>query len=451
MSFVADKQTLDDLNILGRYKGDSIISLFDHTVTRGGGRMLESMFQHPLTNAALINTRTTIFKYFQETGMVFPVSRELCEKVEHYISTAGNNNLAVVASMVCRKKILQVIGSDPEYDMIGNGILAVTELLNAMSSFLAGVELNNNAGAYSKTMKEAQQILHSAGLETLLKEQGVAKLSLWKVITYDHLLRTVLQHSLKRLLELLYEMDVYITVARIARERKLVFAQAMAFETGKNQIEIDDLSHPRLAGAVPNTVHTSNDHNMIFLTGANMAGKSTFMKSFGIAIYLAHMGFPVAAARMVFSVQDGLYTSINVADNLNKGYSHFYAEVLRVKEVAMAVSQSNNLVIIFDELFKGTNVKDAYDATVAVTGAFAENRNVTIIVSTHIVEAGQALQQQGSNISFVFFPTILNKGIPHYTYKLQQGISDDRHGMMIITNEGIIDIIKGKGHVSDIE
>ena len=172
-----------------------------------------------------------------------------------------------------------------------------------------------------------------------------------------------------------------------------------------------------------------------------MAGKSTFMKSFGIAIYLAHMGFPVAAESMTFSVQDGMYTSINVSDSLDKGYSHFYAEVLRVRHVAEEVSRSRNLVIIFDELFKGTNVKDAYDATVAVTEAFGENRNCTFIISTHIVEAGQTLKGQCPNMLFVYFPTIMDKQVPRYTYKLQDGISSDRHGMMIIVNEGILDIL----------
>ncbi len=66
---------------------------------------------------------------------------------------------------------------------------------------------------------------------------------------------------------------------------------------------------------------------------------------------------------MQFRIQDGMYTSINVPDNINLGYSHFYAEVLRVKKVAIEVSRDKRLIVIFDELFKGTNVKDAFDAT----------------------------------------------------------------------------------------
>ncbi len=103
---------------------------------------------------------------------------------------------------------------------------------------------------------------------------------------------------------------------------------------GRTPIRVQGLYHPGITGAVTNSVSLHGNSNVIFLTGANMAGKSTFMKSFGIAVYLAHMGFPLAVEHMVFSIRDGLFSSINVPDNLKMGYSHFYAEVLRVKQVA---------------------------------------------------------------------------------------------------------------------
>ena len=173
-----------------------------------------------------------------------------------------------------------------------------------------------------------------------------------------------------------------------------------------------------------------------------MAGKSTFMKSFGVAVYMAHIGFPVAAEKMEFTVQDGLYTSINVSDNLNMGYSHFYAEVLRVKFVASEVAAGKNMVIILDELFKGTNVKDAYDATVAVIEAFSIHQNCSFIISTHILEAGQTLHEKCPHFKFAYLPTVMEGRIPRYTYRLTDGITADRHGMQIITNEHIVDIIR---------
>jgi Mismatch repair ATPase (MutS family) len=181
--------------------------------------------------------------------------------------------------------------------------------------------------------------------------------------------------------------------------------------------------------------------NIIFLTGANMAGKSTFMKSFGIVIYLAHIGFPVPATKMEFSVQNGMYTTINLPDNMNLGYSHFYAEVQRLKKVAQQVGTVGNIVMIFDELFRGTNVKDAHEATIEVVKAFAERNNCIFMISTHIIEAGEDLKKKCNAIKYIYLPTIMNEDIPSYTYKIKEGITSDRHGMKIVRNEGIIDIL----------
>jgi DNA mismatch repair protein MutS len=147
-------------------------------------------------------------------------------------------------------------------------------------------------------------------------------------------------------------------------------------------------------------------------------------------------------------VMDGLYTTINLPDNLGIGASHFYAEVLRVKKMATELSTGKSFFILFDELFRGTNVKDAHEATVAVMEGFAMRRNSMFIVSSHIVEAGADLQQK-SNIDYLYLPTRMNNHIPEYTYRLEKGITDDRHGMIIIRNEGILDIlVNGKKSLS---
>ena len=138
---------------------------------------------------------------------------------------------------------------------------------------------------------------------------------------------------------------------------------------------------------------------------------------------------------------DGIYTTINLPDNLGIGASHFYAEVLRVKKVAAALSSGKALFIIFDELFRGTNVKDAHEATVAITLAYAAKKTSMFIISSHIVEAGDQLKQAPS-IDFRFLPTRMNGHTPEYTYTLESGITEDRHGMIIIRNEGILDILK---------
>jgi DNA mismatch repair ATPase MutS len=106
------------------------------------------------------------------------------------------------------------------------------------------------------------------------------------------------------------------------------------------------------------------------------------------------------------------------------------------------------MVVIFDELFKGTNVKDAYDATLSVTAAFAKYRNCAFIISTHIIEVGVALRGDHSNLQFAYLPTIMEGTVPRYPYKLTTGITSDRHGMIIIENEKILDIIRAKSDIA---
>ena len=103
---------------------------------------------------------------------------------------------------------------------------------------------------------------------------------------------------------------------------------------------------------------------------------------------------------------------------------------------------SKRLFVLFDEMFRGTNVKDAYEATIAITSAFAGKRSSLFVISTHIIEAGEVLGERCGNIRHQYLPTRMNGQVPEYTYTLETGITADRHGMVIIENEGILDILK---------
>lgn len=434
MAFIADKQTLEDLNLLGKFKPQSIYNLFNKVRTGGGERLLDSMFRQPLSDAAAINKRSRVFRYFQEQALVFPCTAATFKLAEAYLGYTANSSFISALAGITRRKLTAVLLRDEQFNNTYYGLLASMETLAQLHRFCDGKQV-------APQMQAMSDILADPRLAWAIKGVGDGKISFFNIARYDHLLRHTLRDKMERLLELVYEIDVYIAVSDVARARNFSYAQAMPADS--SIAECTGLRHPALEKGVPNDVSLNAAGNLLFLTGANMAGKSTLMKSYGIAIYLAHMGFPVAAGKMVFSVRDGLYSSINTPDNLHLGYSHFYAEVLRVKTVAEAVSQGKRLVIIFDELFKGTNVKDAYDATLAVTSAFAEYRGCVFIISTHIIEVGAALQNGAGNIHFAYLPTIMEGNVPKYPYTLTPGITSDRHGMMIIQNEKILDILAG--------
>lgn len=437
MSFTTDKQTQEDLNISGRFRLNAISRLFDRTVTSGGGRLMEKLFQQPLSDDIEINKRTAVFSYFREFEKQFPFSHDEYEAVANYLHTGVSGNLFSTGVLILWQKVMAVAAQDTSYHRLTVEVIQTINLLQRLWDFVSG--MSNEHHPYQEETAKINALLNDPRLKWVKEVTPFQTLSLSMLVRYDYTFRVVMIREMKSILDMISWLDVYLSVAQVARERGFSFA--IALPSDKQILHIRQLYHPSLENAVGNTICLDQRKNVLFLTGANMAGKSTLMKSIGISIYLAHMGFPVAATFMEFSVKNGLYTSINVPDNLSLGHSHFYAEVLRVKAVAEAVSRGENLVAIFDELFKGTNVKDAYDATLAISEAFSENGNCLFVISTHIIEVGEALMGCCTNFEFAFMPTVMQGSVPTYPYQLTEGITADRQGMIIIENEGILDIL----------
>lgn len=398
---------------------------------------MEQMFHNPLSDKELINDRMESIKFFEQAAMDFPFDTELFAPAEYYLSDADSRSQLDIADKTLQRKMNGLIGSDAEFTKIHKGIVSTIEIINSLIAFIdkaKGLEYGHRIVSYFDTIP-------SAVLDLVAANKGLKKISYEKCVELDEAFRFRYRNEIMGLLKAIYYIDVFHSVADVAMDRGFQFANIVDSE--HNILTLKGVFHPRLTKAIGNDITIDENQNMIFLTGANMAGKSTIMKSIAIAIYIAHVGFPVAAQSMEISLRSGMFTTINLPDNINAGYSHFYSEVMRLKKVALEVSQDNNLVIIFDELFRGTNVKDAYDATLAVVEAFSTIRKCTFIVSTHIIEAGEVLAQRCENIQFIYMPTVMENGTPRYTYKIKQGVTEDRHGMVIINNEGIVDILEG--------
>jgi DNA mismatch repair protein MutS len=435
MSFISDKQTIDELSLLGKYRAGSVYSLFNKVKTNGGERMLEQMLRDPLTEAASINERTAVLRHFGQAAYTFPFDGETTGQFASWLDMGSRRTAAGAFISTYAKKVLAGLTRDGRYRQSEEGTRAAAGILKDCHAFIAATP---SFGFYDSRIDQVRKIMTDGRLQKLLSAL-TAKLQPKQIAFCEYLLKKVLVREMETLLSFIYELDVYIALSAVARERG--FCYATAKDRNSNELKVKGLRHPALSKAVGNDLTLTGSQNLLFLTGANMAGKSTLMKSIGIALYLAHAGFPVAADEMAFSVMDGLYSSINIPDNISLGYSHFYAEVLRVKQAAQLVAGGKRMLVMFDELFKGTNVKDAYDGTLAVTEAFARYRDCLFIISTHIIEVGEALQNN-ANIRFGYMPTVMDGAHPRYPYTLTKGITSDRHGMLIIENEGILDIIQ---------
>ena len=440
MAFRIDQQTINDLRIFAGNKGNDIYSFFNKTKTRGGAKILKDMFLYPRSTEKEINDRVEIIQFFFKQKIKFLFENKVFDAIEEYLSEADERTKLYAHDYDLKRKCTISMGADTQFNEVHKGVLNTIEFLIELNNFQKKLRIEEFPIKFQEMIKNVNCIFDNLKIVELLNNPLPKSLNYRTTSEYDELFRFRIKEDLFKLLYFAYNIDVYITIANVAEERNFCFAEIV--NEKRNVIEMYQVYHPLLPKPIANDIIVGEENNMIFLTGANMAGKSTFMKTFGIALYLAHMGFPVPAQKMKFSLQTGMYTTINLSDNLNMGYSHFYAEVKRVKKVAQSVNESEGLIIIFDELFRGTNVKDAYEGTVAIANAFAKNKKCVFIISTHIIEAGHDLQKLKNNIKFLYLPTIMKDKVPEYTYKIAEGITNDRHGMVIINNEKILDILK---------
>ena len=206
-------------------------------------------------------------------------------------------------------------------------------------------------------------------------------------------------------------------------------------------LEAKGLYHLLIPHPVAYDLQMNPDQNFVFLTGANMAGKSTLIKSVGSAVFLAHLGMGVPVEAMKLTLFDGLLSNINVVDNIAKGESFFFNEVQRIKNTIEKINNGKKWLVLIDELFKGTNVQDAMKCSTTVIKGLIKIRNSLFILSTHLYEIGEELKDH-SNISFRYFETIVKDDQLEFTYQLREGISNDRIGYVILKREKVVDMLE---------
>jgi DNA mismatch repair protein MutS len=438
-AFEIDKQTLDDLAILPNGNDDnSVLSLFNQCITFGGRDKLKDIFSNPLTSDEQIDERLEIIKYLQDTDVEFGIDKGACDYIEFYL-TQYNKPTSISKIGAWEKKIGFFFTGNNAYYIITRGIAYTLALLKILDEFVKTSDFNS--------LPKFLQEFHTAIDDTLKHPDFIFVKPLFikkkpnaiDIAKADHLFRYKGFKGLKTLLGIVYQLDVFIAAGNVSK--KLGLSYPTINKTGNQILKIEGLFHPFINKPVLNDIEFSFNKNVCFVTGANMAGKSTFLKATGVSVFLSQIGFPVPAVYMETSVFDGLITTINLADDIQYGNSHFYTEVSRVKHVANKMAESQNMLVIFDELFRGTNVKDAFDASRAIISAFSKLRNSFFIISTHIVEVAQELAAI-ENINFKFMETTFDNDAPKYSYKLQDGITEERLGMWIVKNEGIIEIIE---------
>ena len=325
---------------------------------------------------------------------------------------------------------------DTDYYTISEGILHIIRLLVKLNEFVEEAKSFQVPTTLENDLDKIKRFIESKSLKKVLTQSN--DLSFTQINQLDYFFRVSNKNAFREFLDAAYKIDILQTLSRLIRNEGFNLPE---YSTGpKPLFEVEDAIHPLIPSPVSNSFTFINNSNLCFITGPNMSGKSTFLKTMGVLIFLAHLGFPVPAKKLTTSIFDGLFTTINLTDNLNLGYSHFYSEVKRVKDLVIKMNSRRNLFIIFDELFRGTNVKDAYDASLEIISSLAKIRDNFFFISTHILEVAENLADN-SSILFRCFESDLIDQQPVYDFKLKEGVSKERIGLLIIKNEKIIEIL----------
>ncbi len=212
-------------------------------------------------------------------------------------------------------------------------------------------------------------------------------------------------------------------------------------EVSKDSFVFDatELGHPLInpVSRISNTLKFIGKPNVLIVTGANMAGKSTFLRTLSVNLILAMNGAPVCAKMFRFTPCD-IMSSIKIQDSLSNQESYFYAELLRLKEVIEHVKTHPQTFVILDEILRGTNTKDKQLGSIGLLKKMI-NENAITIIATHDLEIGKLESEYPEIVTNYCFEVELQNDQLIFDYKLKSGISSKLNASFLMKKMEIMD------------
>lgn len=165
---------------------------------------------------------------------------------------------------------------------------------------------------------------------------------------------------------------------------------------------------------------------------------STFLKAIAVAVLLAHVGSGVPVTSMEFVPVGTVFSSVQIVDNLSAGESFYLAEVRRIGALATALADHGSAIAVIDEPFRGTDVHDAAEATLALIKRLAAHPAALVLAASHVGEVASGLRDD-ARIALFYFAADITGDRPRFDDLLREGVSDQRLGMTLLQQEGILE------------
>jgi len=434
-----DKTTLNDLSIFNTEEEFSIFNYLDQTLTSNGKDQLKRNLSTPLNTIEAIRGIQETLKLILKKQDQWPkrISNGSIMVIERFYD-ANIDPIPLNASSFSAYtyKLLH----SPDFSLVKYSVTHCFDFIKGMKQLSEQYLTDESPEPLKKIMLETQKIISNDAFRIIDSNSNIYAVPLPQLLQLGHFILYKFKLNMRALLHIHAQMDAWYGMAMAVKKYGLSFP---AFtESAQPFIEVKGLYHILLKQPVAYDVLMNRQTNFLFLTGANMAGKSTFIKSVGLAVFLAHIGMAVPAKEMQLSLFDGMLSNINVIDNITKGESYFFNEVQRIKSTIQKVNDGRKWLILIDELFKGTNVQDAMKCSSTVIEGLLKIKNSLFILSTHLYEIAEALKVH-PNIKFNYFETTVENDQLIFNYQLRNGISNDRLGYLILKKEGVVKMLEG--------
>lgn len=432
-----DQTTYNDLSIFHNQEEFSVFNKLNFTETVQGRDWLWNFFSHPFSDLKQIEETQQIIRSLLKYSADWP--KQISNGTLMVIDKFYDGNIDSMPSSASFMNALTYKALHaPDFSLVKYSLTHFADFFRGMQNL---VELLNKDGAPAMVrtyLDRASDLLNRPMIQQLAKRPSGLPFSITETIQYGNYVKDHYKHPAQELVNIFGRFDAWHSMAKASEIYGLCFPTFT--RDALPLIDAQELYHILLPTPVPYDVHMSKESNFIFLTGANMAGKSTFIKAVGCAVFLAHLGMGVPAKQMQLSIFDGLLSNINVVDNIVKGESYFFNEVQRIRNTILKINDGRKWLVLIDELFKGTNVQDAMKCSSTVIKGLIKIRNSIFILSTHLYEIGEEMKQY-PNISFRYFETAVNEDQLEFSYQLKEGISNDRLGYLILKREKVVDLL----------
>jgi DNA mismatch repair protein MutS len=436
-SMELDKTTYSDLSIFSHEEEYSVFHKLNFTRTIGGKAWLKKFFSEPFSDIKSIYATHNILKLIIEKEAEWPddITNGTVMMMEKFYESnidpiPENPHLLSAASYR--------FFHNPDFSLLKFSVVHFISFIRGMRKMIALFEDAATPGLLNTWILRAKDLLNFRIIDVMEAMDPKKPLPPATILRCAHFLLYRFKPDAKELIDIYSRLDAYYSMSMAVKQYDLCFPEIINDE--QPCIEGNGLYHILLSEPVAYDVQLNRDSNFLFLTGANMAGKSTFIKATGTAVFLAHIGMGVPARSLRLTLFNGLLSNIQVEDNIIRGESYFFNEVQRIKNTILKINDGRKWLVLIDELFKGTNVQDAMKCSTTVIEGLIRISNSLFILSTHLYEIGEGLKQH-KNISFRFFETAVNNDQLEFSYQMKEGISNDRLGYLILKREKVVELL----------